>query len=56
MFILIDEFKIKPWEYNDDGEVYKEDLANIIALKYMQSDAKRREQEKADIKAGLQQK
>lgn len=48
-FILADEFKIKPWESNLDGEHYPEDLSNIIALKRMQGEAIQHERNKTAL-------
>jgi hypothetical protein len=56
MFLLADEFHIKPWEYNADGEVYKEDLSDIIALKYMKNESEKRAREKAENAAKLHMK
>jgi len=53
MFILADEFKIPPWQHNEDGEVYKDDLTTIIALKYFQHAASKREHDKANLNATL---
>jgi hypothetical protein len=47
MWLLAEEYKIKPWECNDDGEVYKEDISNLIAIKQLQHEAEKREIERS---------
>jgi hypothetical protein len=56
MFVMADEFNIPPWEYNEDGERYKDDITSIIALKYIQQAAQKHEQEKAMLKSTLDKK
>ena len=56
MYILADEFNIKPWEVNDDGEIYKDDLTSMIALKYLQHAAQKHENERAALSTNLGKK
>lgn len=52
-FVLLDQFGIKPWETNDDHEVYKEDLVNMIALKHLQNEAENDSVKKAQWRASV---
>lgn len=56
MYILADEFNIKPWEANEDGEKYKDDLTTIIALKYLHHAAQKHENERAALSATVKSK
>lgn len=51
MYIMANEFHIPPWEYNEDGERYKDDITSIIAIKYIQNAAAKHEQEKAQLQS-----
>lgn len=51
MYIMANEFHIPPWEYNEDGERYKDDITSIIALKYIQNAAAKHESEKARLQS-----
>lgn len=41
-YILLKNFGIKPWEVNDTGKVYKEDLVYMIKLEEFQNEAARK--------------
>jgi len=51
---LLDLFHIRPWEYNSDREVYKEDLANMINLKRLQREAEEHNIKKEQWRGQLQ--
>jgi hypothetical protein len=46
MYIMANEFHIKPWEYNSDGEVYQEDLVDLRAIKQIQWKSEKDERER----------
>jgi hypothetical protein len=46
MYIMANEFHIKPWEYNSDGEVYQEDLVDLRAIKQIQWKSEKDEMER----------
>jgi len=56
-FSLLELFHIRPWEYSEDREPYKEDIANMITLKRLQLEAQRynmeREQWRSDTQARM---
>lgn len=41
-YILLKNFGIKPWETNETGEAYKEDLVYMIALENFVNEAQRK--------------
>jgi len=57
-FIMLDQFHVRPWEYSEDHEVYKEDIANMISMKHIQNEAERynmeKERWKSEVKAKRQ--
>lgn len=53
-YLLLDLFHIRPWEYNDDHEVYKEDIADMINLKKLHNEAEQYNMKKAEWRADVQ--
>jgi len=39
MYVLAKQYGIRPWEYNDDGEKYPEDLNSLIAFARLEAEA-----------------
>lgn len=53
-FVLLDVFHVRPWEYSEDHEIYREDLATCVNLKRLQQDAEISKMEKTQWRAEAQ--
>lgn len=51
MFIMADQFKTMPWIYNG-GEIYQEDISDILAMKKLEWAAHKAEMERQQKIAG----
>ena len=52
-YVLARDFRIKPWEINEDAEKYPEDLNSLIAFSRLESEAMRKKQAEADARANM---
>lgn len=46
MYIMADQFKLPPWQYNEDGSVYQEDISDILSMKKIEWAAHKQEMER----------
>jgi len=52
MFTLAESFGIKPWEINDDHEVYQEDLIHLIEMRDLKHRVQTEMQQRATNSSG----
>lgn len=46
MYVMLRDYYIKPWELNDTGEKYYEDIQAIMLMARMEQDAQKREEQR----------
>jgi len=53
MYVLAKQYGIRPWEYNEDGEKYPEDLNSLIAFAALEAEAGNKQEAAAAAAAKL---